>query len=77
MGGKSEADRVNRDRLRAFRQSLAPHHRPELLAAMVASDGLFGVNPAAAQRTADFTAIFGGDWRMLEARLLRFMAELP
>jgi hypothetical protein len=109
------ADRVNRDRLRAFRQSLLPRHRPELLAAMVASDGLFGRNPpaayaeawamsfflvesepakyvrylkltaarppfapyTAAQRTADFTAIFGGDWRMLEARLLRFMAELP
>jgi hypothetical protein len=29
----------------------------------------------AAERTADFTAVFGADWRMLEARLLRFMAE--
>jgi hypothetical protein len=29
----------------------------------------------AAERTADFTAVFGTDWRMLEARLLRFMAE--
>ena len=28
----------------------------------------------AAERTADFTAVFGGDWRMLEARFLRFMA---
>ena len=27
----------------------------------------------AAERTADFTAIFGSDWRMLEARFLRFM----
>jgi hypothetical protein len=30
----------------------------------------------AAQRTADFTAVFGDNWRMLEARLLRFMEEL-
>ena len=30
----------------------------------------------AAERTADFTAIFGDDWRMLEARLLRFMEGL-
>jgi hypothetical protein len=29
-----------------------------------------------AQRTADFQAIFGTDWRMLEARFLRFMAEV-
>ncbi len=29
---------------------------------------------AAAERTADFAAVFGGDWRMLEARFLRFMA---
>lgn len=28
------------------------------------------------ERTADFTAVFGGDWRMLEARLLRFVAQL-
>jgi len=28
----------------------------------------------AAERTADFTAVFGDDWRMLEARFLRFMA---
>jgi hypothetical protein len=28
------------------------------------------------QRTADFTSVFGDDWRMLEARLLRFMEEL-
>jgi hypothetical protein len=109
------ADRVNRGRLRAFRQSLAPHHRPEMLSAIVAGDDLFRINagaayaeawamsfflvesePAkyvqylkrtaarppftlytAAQRTADFTAVFGGDWRMLEARLLRCMAGLP
>lgn len=31
----------------------------------------------AAQRTADFAAVFGDDWRMLEARLRRFMDELP
>ena len=30
----------------------------------------------AAQRTADFTSVFGSDWRMLEARLLRFIAGL-
>ena len=29
-----------------------------------------------AERTADFTAVFGGDWRMLEARFLRFMADV-
>ncbi len=29
-----------------------------------------------AERTADFTSVFGDDWRMLEARFLRFMAEL-
>ena len=29
-----------------------------------------------AQRLADFTAVFGKDWRMLEARFLRFMAEV-
>jgi Protein of unknown function (DUF1570) len=31
---------------------------------------------SSAQRLADFTSIFGGDFRMLEARFLRFMAEL-
>jgi hypothetical protein len=105
-------DRVNRDRLRAFRQEVLPRHRPELLAAMVATDDLFAANPAAAyaeawafsfflseteprkyaaylkrtagrpsfqkytsaERTADFAAIFGSDWRMLEARFLRFIA---
>ena len=106
------ADRVNRDRLRAFQRFVAPRHRPEVLASVVASDDLFHVNPqaayaeawaltfclieteprkysqylkrtasrppfrkyTAAERTADFTAVFGGDWRMLEARFLRFMA---
>ncbi len=28
----------------------------------------------AAERTSDFTAVFGADWRMLEARFLRFMS---
>ena len=28
----------------------------------------------AAERTADFTSVFGDDWRMIEARFLRFMA---
>jgi hypothetical protein len=105
------AARVNRDRLKAFRRGLAPHHRPQLLASLVASDDLFGLNPGAAyaeswalsfflvetephkyveylkrtaarppfqdypaaERTADFTALFGADWRMLEARFLRFI----
>ena len=31
---------------------------------------------SAAQRTADFQAVFGSDWRMLEAQLLRYMAGL-
>ncbi len=103
-------DRVNRQRLKAFQQ-IAPHHRPEMLAAIVASDEAFARNPAAAyaeswafsyflveteprkymeymkriaarpafqdytaaQRTADFTAVFGDDWRMLESRFLRYM----
>jgi hypothetical protein len=30
----------------------------------------------AVQREADFTAVFGKDWRMLEARFLRFMADV-
>jgi Protein of unknown function (DUF1570) len=106
------ADRVNRDRLRAFQRFVAPRHRPEVLSAIVSSDDLFHANRqaayaeawalsfylteteprkyaqylkrtgsrppfrkyAAAERTADFTAVFGGDWRMLEARFLRFMA---
>lgn len=106
------ADRVNRPRLRTFQQSVAPRHRPELLAKMVAGDELFrsdmrtayaeawalsfyltetqprqyaaylrrtAARPPfrqypAAERTADFTAVFGDNWRMLEARFLRFMA---
>jgi len=31
----------------------------------------------AAERTADFVAVFGDDWRMLEARLVRFAEGLP
>ncbi len=30
----------------------------------------------AKQRTADFISIFGNDWRMLEAHMLRFIEEL-
>jgi len=33
-------------------------------------------NYSAAARTADFVAVFGSDWRMLEAQFLRFMAGL-
>ena len=106
------ADRVNRLRLRDFRQVVVSRHRPQLLAKMVASDEIFHSDPqtayaeawalsfylvetqprqyaqylkrtaarlpfrqyTAAERTADFAAVFGGDWRMLEARFLRFMA---
>ena len=106
------ADRVNWGRLRAFRQVMAPHHRPEMLASIVASDDLFQANPTAAyaeawaltfflvetqphdyarylkrtgsrppfqkytaaERTADFTAVFGGNWQLIEARFLRFIA---
>jgi hypothetical protein len=105
------SDRVNRDRLKAFRQGVAPRHRPQLLQEIVASDKYFDSNAGAAyaeawalsfflvetqprkyveylrrtaartpfqeyspaERTADFKAIFGADWRMLEARFLRFM----
>ena len=104
-------DRVNRDRLTAFRKGVAPYHRPELLKAITASDEVFRLRPGAAyaeawaltfflveneprkyadflrrtaalppfepdtpeQRVADFTAVFGSDWRMLEARFLRFI----
>jgi hypothetical protein len=103
---------VNRGRLKAFRQGVEPQHRPELLAALVASDQLFRSNMGAAyaeswafsfflvetaprkyvdllkrtashspfieysaeERTADFAAIFGTNWRMLEAQFLRFIA---
>jgi hypothetical protein len=105
-------DRVNREQLRAFQQLVTPRHRPEVIAAVMASDDLFRANPAvayaeawaltfflvetqprkyaeylkrtaahrpfhqctASERTADFTAVFGSDWRMLEARFLRFIA---
>ena len=108
------SERVNRMRLNDFRTGVVPQHRPELLAAVVASDKLFAANPGAAyaeawalsfflmeteprkyakylaltaarepfsdysagQRTADFAAVFGGDWRMLEARMLRFIAGI-
>lgn len=108
------SDRVNRDRLRMFRQWLAPNHQPELLASLVASDDFFRDHPRTAyaeawaltfflteneplryaqylkrtasrapfqeylssQRTADFMSLFGTDWRMLEARFLRFIAEM-
>jgi hypothetical protein len=105
------SERINRGRLHDFRLLVESHHRPELLASMIASDQLFSVNPSAAyaeawaftfflveneprkyaqflaltaskqpfsqydaaQRTADFTAVFGSNWRMLEAQFLRFM----
>ncbi|MBN2579904.1 MAG: DUF1570 domain-containing protein [Pirellulales bacterium] len=108
------ADRVNRGRFQDFRMLLEKGHRPELLQALIASDRLFQINPAAAyaeawaltyflietqprnyarylaltadrppfseytarQRIADFTSVFGKDWRMLEARFLRFMADV-
>jgi hypothetical protein len=107
-------DRINQERLKAFRQGVLPRHRPEMLAAIVATDDLFRINPGvayaeawamsfffsetephkyveylkrtaarppfeeytASERTADFVAVFGKDWRMLEARLLRFIAGL-
>jgi len=34
------------------------------------------VSYSASERVADFAAVFGSDWRMLEARFLRFMKEL-
>ena len=108
------ADRVNRDRLQAFRRYVAPRHRPEALSSMVATDDWFRADPTAAyaeawalsfflvetepskymrylkltaagrpfqktttaQRTADFTSVFGTDWQMLEARFLRFIEDL-
>lgn len=108
------ADRVNRDRLHVFRQSLAGQHKPEWLRSLIASDDLFRLQPAAAyaeawafsfflietephryfqylrrtaarppfqpytakKREADFLAVFGDDWRMLESQFLRFMTAL-
>jgi hypothetical protein len=108
------SDRINRARLRTFREAVRPRHRPELLAAVVASDDFFNANPGAAyaeawaltfflaetepakyvrylkltaarppfaeysraDRLKDFAAIFGGDWRMLEARFLRFVESI-
>jgi hypothetical protein len=105
-------DRVNRERLKVFQEHMAARHKPELLAKVVATDEIFGINASAAyaeswalsfflvetmprkyaeylkrtaarppfqdytpaQRVADFTAVFGSDWRMLEARFLRFMS---
>lgn len=107
-----KSDRVNRDRLRLFRQYVLPRHRPEMIQLMVGSDKLFRLNPtiayaeawaftfflsetepgkyvrylkltasrppfsdySPAERMADFKSVFGDDWRMLEARFLRFMA---
>jgi hypothetical protein len=107
-------DRVNRERLRDFRAAVEKQHRPELLAATIASDRLFSINPpaayaeawaltffmvenepqkyarylevtaarppfeeyTAAQRTADFTALCGNDWRMLESRFLNYMKSI-
>lgn len=109
-----KSDRVNRDRLRLFRQYVLPCHSPKMIRLMVGSDKLFRVNPTVAyaeswaftffisetmprkyarylkltasrppfsdyspvERTADFTSVFGGDWRMLEARFLRYIAAI-
>jgi len=108
----NRADRINRDRLRSFRDRAAPRHRPELIRQMVGSDELFRTDPprayaaawaftfflsetepgkyarylkltaarppfqeyTPAERAADFTSVFGDDWRMLEARFLRFIS---
>ncbi len=43
----AQNDRINQGRLRQFRQ-LMPHHRPELIRDLVASDRLFAVSPAIA-----------------------------
>jgi hypothetical protein len=105
------SDRINRGRLQDFRSGVESRHKPELLASLIASNELFGVNPSAAyaeawaftfylveneprkyaqylaltasrpqfseykaaQRTADFTSVFGSNWRMMEAQFLRFI----
>ncbi len=110
----TQADRINRARLADFRRVVAPQHKPELLASIVAEDRLFRLHPGAAyaeawaltfylietqparyaryvaltaarppfsdytaaERTADFASVFGDDWAMLEAQLLRFTAGL-
>lgn len=110
----AQADRINRARLDDFRLAVVPHHKPELIKSIVATDTLFETHPAAAYaeawaltfylvetqpanyaryvaltaerppfaddtpagRAADFTAVFGGNWAMLEAQLLRFIAGL-
>lgn len=108
------ADRVNRGRLEQFKQAVAPRHRPEMMADLVTSDRMFGINRAfaygeawaltfylletqpakyaefltrtaghppfqevtAAERAADFTAVFGDDWAMISACFLRFMKDV-
>jgi hypothetical protein len=43
-----QSDRINRGRLLEFKKSVAPSHRPESLAAMIASDQRFQTHPATA-----------------------------
>lgn len=57
-----------------FLMETEPHKYAKYLALTAAREP-FTRYPAL-QRTADFTSVFGDDWRMLEARLLRFIAAL-
>jgi hypothetical protein len=111
----SQADRINRGRLTAWRSLASSGRRPaDAITQLVSSDRPFQSNPTAAyaeawtltfflcesepkkyfqylaktaalpafseyrspQRLADFTAAFGSDLAMLDARLVRFVAAL-
>lgn len=109
------SDRVNGERLAAFRRLARGGPRGQRLRALVAGDEAFRAEPDAAyaeawalsfllvetrprqyvdylartaarepfvvvsasDRLRDFVEVFGDDWAMLEARLLRFVDELP
>jgi hypothetical protein len=111
---KQQDDRVNKGRLRNFKQLVATGRPTGLMVDLINSDRLFQENPAvayaeawaltfylietqpakygkylaltaerdsflsypAAQRMKDFVSVFGSDFRMLDANLLRFVETL-
>ena len=57
-----------------FLMETEPHKYVEYLKRMASRPAFQAYTPR--QRTADFTAIFGGNWQMLDARLSRFIDGL-
>jgi len=110
-GHGRQSDRVNQDRLRVYRETVAAKHDGSLPVELTASDRFFDVSPVAAyakawamtfylvetqpdrfarylaltashppftrrspeQRLADFTSVFGDNWRLFDAQLGRFI----